>query len=177
MTAFDYLFPLALIFSVLRQVRGKHLNWFQMLWPVGLVSWSAVKYLHGIPTTGNNGVLVESMAITGAVLGILAGLFTTVYRRSDGGLMARATAATILLWVLGTAGRLVFGLYAEHGGGPAVASFSAAHAISVKAWAPALILMALCEVGGRTLALGMRALSTRPPIHERSPVPSGRRRW
>ena len=86
--------------------------------------------------------------VAGGVLGILAGMFTTVYRRADGALMARATAATVAAWVLGTIGRLVFGLYAEHGGGPAIASFSHAHGLTFTAWAAALILMA-ARPGGR----------------------------
>jgi len=158
MSAFDYLFPLLLILSVVRQVRGKHLSVFQLAWPVGLVSWAGVKYLHGVPTTVSNLALVVGCAAVGVALGIGAGTFTAMYRRSDGALMAKATAAPIVLWVLGTIGRLVFGLYAENGGGASIASFSATHSISVAAWGPALILMALCEVGGRTLILGTRAL-------------------
>ena len=80
------------------------------------------------------------------------------YRGPDGTLVAKATAATIVLWVLGTIGRLVFGLYAQHGGGPAIAEFSRAHGIAFAAWGAALILMALCEVMGRTLVLAGRAL-------------------
>jgi len=158
MSLFDYLFPLLLIFSVVRQVRGKRLNWFQLAWPLGLVIWAAVKFLHGFPLIGSNLALVVATAVTGCVLGTLAGVFTTVYRRADGALMAKATATTIVLWIAGTVGRLVFGLYAEHGGGPAIASFSHAHGISFAAWGAALILMALCEVIGRTVVLGLRAL-------------------
>ena len=162
MSLFDYLFPLLLILSVLRQIRGKHLNWFQLAWPVALVIWAATKYLHGFPLTGNDLVLVVATVVTGLVLGTLAGVFTTVYRRADGALMARATVATIVLWILGIIGRLMFGLYAGHGGGPAIASFSRAHGIAFAAWGSALILMALCEVAGRTLVLAARALAAGP---------------
>lgn len=158
MSAFDYFLPLLLILSVVRQVRGKHLSWFQLAWPVGLVVWAGDTYLRGVPATTSDLVLVIGCALAGVTLGALAGVSTTVYHRPDGALMAKATATTIVLWVLGTTGRLVFGLYAENGGGPAIASFSAAHSISVVAWGTALILMALCEVGGRTLVLGSRAL-------------------
>lgn len=180
MSLFDYLFPLLLILSVLRQVRGKRLNWLQLAWPVVLVIWAAARYLHGFPLRGNDLVLVVATAVTGLVLGILAGVFTAVYRRADGTLMARATAATVVLWVLWTIGRLVFGLYAEHGGGPAIASFSRAHQIAFAAWASALILMALCEVAGRTLVLATRALSAGPGSKTRTAgggaVPSGPQR-
>ncbi len=167
MSAFDFLFPLLLIFSVVRQVRGKHLNWFQLAWPIALVAWAADKYLHGFPTTAPDLALIVAAAVLGVVLGSLAGTFTTLYRRGDGALMAKATSATILLWVLGTIGRLVFGLYAQHGGGPGIAAFSKAHAVSVQAWGPALILMALCEVVGRTLVLGSRGASGRQASGDR----------
>lgn len=165
MSLFDYLFPLLLILSVLRQVRGRRLNWFQLLWPVAIVVWAAFHYLHGFPVKGSDLALVVTTTVTGLVLGVLAGVLTRVYRRPDGTLMAKATATTIVLWVLGTIGRLVFGLYAQHGGGPAIASFSRAHGIAIAAWGAALILMALCEVAGRTLVLAGRALSAGPSGH------------
>jgi hypothetical protein len=173
MNLFDYLFPLLLILSVLRQVRGRRLDWFQLAWPVALVIWAATKYLHGFPLKGNDLVLVVTTTVTGLVLGTLAGLLTTVYRRPDGTLMAKATVATIVLWILGTAGRLVFGLYAQHGGGPAIASFSLAHHIAFSAWPSALILMALCEVAGRTLVLAGRALSQGPGVRGGPGGPGG----
>lgn len=161
MSSFDYVFPLLLVLSVLRQVRGKHLTWFQLAWPIGLVVWATVTYLRGIPATAADLVLVVGCALTGLVLGTLAGFFTRISRTGDGVLIATATLATVLLWTLGTIGRLVFGLYAEHGGGPAIESFSGANGISLRAWGSALILMALCEVVGRTLVLGTRLWSAR----------------
>lgn len=172
MSLLDYLFPLLLILSVLRQVRGRRLNWFQLAWPVAVVIWAATRYLHGFPLRGADLALVVAATVAGLLLGIFAGVLTRVYRRADGALIAKATAATVVLWVLGTAGRLVFGLYAQHGGGPAIASFSRAHHIAFAAWGAALILMALCEVGGRTLVLAARALSAgaaRPAPQQGSP--------
>lgn len=89
MSAFDYLFPLLLILSVLRQVRGKHLNWLALAWPVGLVIWAAVTYLKGIPANTAGLVLVSATAATGLILGTLAGRYTVIYRCPDGRLMPR----------------------------------------------------------------------------------------
>jgi hypothetical protein len=164
---FDYALPLLLILSVLRQARGKHLTWRQLAWPLGLVGWAAAKYLHGIPNTDANLALVISCAIVGAALGAGAGALTTIHRRRDGTLIAKATLATILLWTAGTLGRLVFGLYADHGGAHSIAAFSHGTAISARAWAPALILMALAEVIGRTVVLGVRAASAEAYPRER----------
>lgn len=159
MTAFDYAFPLLLILSVLRQVRGKHLTWFEFVWPLALVGWAAVTYVRGFPPTSNDVVLVAACAVVGVVLGAFAGRCTTVYRRPDGAVMAKATRATVVLWTLGTVGRLVFGLYAENGGGPSIAAFSTAHGLAITAWGAALTLMALAEVLGRTFTLAPRAIA------------------
>jgi hypothetical protein len=154
----DYAFPLLLILSVLRQVRGKRLTVFQLLWPLAVVIWAAIAYVRGFPATRSDVILVAGAAGVGGVLGALAGRCTGIYRRADGALMARATLATVVFWTLGTIGRLAFGLYAEHGGGPTIASFSAAHGLALSAWASALTLMALAEVVGRTTVLGPRAV-------------------
>lgn len=140
--------------------------------------WVAVRYVRGFPPTTADLSLVVSCAVLGAVLGTLAGRYTQIYRRADGTLIARATLATVILWTAGTIGRLVFGLYAEHGGGPSVAAFSTAHGLAFTAWTAALTLMALTEVLGRTVALTPRALATRqttaplnntPDQHRRTP--------
>lgn len=102
--------------------------------------------------------MVSATAATGLILGALAGHYTVIYRCPDG-MLVGITLATIILWVAGTIGRLVFGLFAEHGGGPSIAAFSSTHGIGIRAWGSALILMALCEVLGRTIVLGGRALS------------------
>jgi hypothetical protein len=158
MTTFDFVFPALLVLSVLRQVRGRQLTWFQLCWPIALVLWAATEYLRGFPATAADVGLVGGCAAAGAALGTFAGLYTRVHRRPDGTLMAYATAATVVLWTLGTIGRLVFGLYAEHGGGAAIAAFDAAHGLTFGAWSAALILMALTEVLGRTAALTARVL-------------------
>ena len=76
----------------------------------------------------------------------------------------RATSASV---ASGTASRIAdsigmaFALYAENGGGPSVARFSAVHHItSAAAWTAALILMALTEVVGCTAVFAGRALRT-----------------
>jgi hypothetical protein len=65
-----------------------------------------------------------------------------------------------ILWVVGVGTRFAFQVYASHGGAPAIARFSAHHAItSEAAWTAALILMAFGEVLSRTLVLGLRGWS------------------
>jgi hypothetical protein len=153
----DYTLNLLLVAVVIRQVRGKKLTPVGLLWPVGLVVAAGVEYLHGIPTAGNDLPLAAGGALLGAVLGCLCGLFTRIHRLPDNTLLAKATGLAALLWVLGVGARMGFALYAENGGGPAIAQFSATHHItSAAAWTACLLLMSLTEVLGRTALLATR---------------------
>lgn len=153
----DYALNLILVVVVIRQVRGKKLTAFGLLWPVGLVAWAAVEYLHAIPTAGNNLLLAIAGVLMGAVLGCSCGLLTRIHRLPDGSVVARATSVAALLWVIGVGARLGFALYAQSGGGPAIARFSADnHITSATAWTACLILMSLTEVLGRTAVLTTR---------------------
>jgi hypothetical protein len=161
MSLFDWVFPLILIQSVVRQLRGKHLSAFALAWPLAIVVWAAVTYVRGFPAHVADLALVIGCGVAGGGLGALAGRSTKIYRSDDGRLMARSTAATVAYWTLGTIGRLVFGLYATNGGGPAIEHFSSANGLTLGAWASSLTLMALAEVVGRSVFLVPRALRGR----------------
>lgn len=170
MSLFDWVFPLILIQSVVRQLRGKHLSAIALAWPLAIVVWAAVTYVRGFPAHVVDLALVIGCGGAGGALGTLARRSTSVYRRSDGRLMARSTGATVTYWTVGTIGRLVFALYASNGGGPTIERFSAANGLTLGAWTSALTLMALAEVVGRTAVLiprGLRghsdAIGTDPP--------------
>lgn len=172
MTTIDWALPLLLIQSVLRQLRGKPLSLFALLWPIGLVVWAAVTYIRGFPPKTVDLALVVSCSLTGVALGAMAGYFSHVYRQPGGRLMVRSTAAAVVLWTLGTIGRLVFALYATQGGGPTIARFSAVNGLTMGAWISALTLMALAEVGGRTAVLARRALTARASLTTSQPSPA-----
>lgn len=153
----DYLLDLLLIAVVIRQLRGRKLTAVGLLWPIPLVLWAGVEYLHGIPTSGGDLVLVLGCAVVGVALGLSCGVLTRLHRQVDGAVIATATGAAALLWVIGVGARLAFGLYATHGGGPSIARFSTAHHItSAGTWTAALLLMSLCEVLLRAATLGLR---------------------
>lgn len=173
MTITDYLIDISLIAIVLFQVRGRRLTTRGLLLPVGIVAYVAFTYLRGIPTGGNDLVLVLGCAGVGALLGGLAGHFTSVRPDAHGSPVAKAGLIAAGLWILGTAGRLGFQVYASHGGGAAIERFSTAHAItSVAAWTDALILMALCEAVIRTAILGWRANAVHRAASVRADVAS-----
>src|SRR5579862_6621871 len=151
MSITEYLLNGALVGLVFLQLRGRRLTARNLLLPVAIVGWVAMSYLHGIPTAGNDLVLVVLGALAGLLLGTGCGLATVVVRRADGATIAKAGPLAAVLWVAGIGARVAFSLYATNGGGPAIERFSIAHAItSPRAWVGGLVLMALAEVLSRT---------------------------
>ena len=168
----DYALNLILVAVVIRQARGKKLTAFGLLWPIGLVAWAAVEYLHAIPTAGNDLPLTLAGTLIGAVVGCSCGLLTRIHRLPDGSLVARATSIAALLWVVGVGSRLRFGLYVQNGGGPAIARFSAEnHIANAAAWTACMILMSLTEVLGRTVLLATRGHQLRQTQRTLVPAP------
>lgn len=152
----DWLIDLLLIGLVVLQLRGRRLTLRGLLLPVAVVAWAAVQYFRGIPTEGNDLLLIVGTAAVGLALGIGAGVLTRVYRRDDGSVFARATIAAAVLWVLGVGCRMAFQLYATNGGGADIARFSLTHQLTIAAWPTAILLMALCEVIARTAIVWWR---------------------
>ncbi|HEY1990521.1 MAG TPA: hypothetical protein VGG43_13710 [Acidimicrobiales bacterium] len=161
MSTTDYIVNGLLIALVIRQIHGKRLTAFGLIWPVAVVVYAGYSYLHGVPTAGNDLLLVMTAISVGATLGILCGAFTHLHRRSDGSFLAKAGFVAAILWIVGVGSRLAFEMYATHGGSPSIAHFSATHSItSAEAWTSALILMAFAEVLSRTGVLAWRARSS-----------------
>jgi len=169
MTSTDYLISGGLVLAVVLQLRGRRLTPIGIAWPLALVVVAVVKYLHAIPTAGNDlGFTVVSMVV-GLALGASAGLATSIRPGADGSAVARATPLAVVLWVVGIGLRMAFALYAQHGGGAAIAAWSRALDItSAQAWLAAFLLMALAEVAARTAVLAWRALVVRTHLAERA---------
>jgi hypothetical protein len=162
MTITDYILDIGLIAVVLLQIRGRRLTARWLLAPIVIVAWAAISYLHSIPTSGNDLLLIIGCAAAGTVLGVLCAVFTSVTADGRGAPVAKAGVIAAALWVLGVGTRLAFQLYVTHGGGPAVARFSIAHSLTLPgAWTAALVLMALCEAVFRTGVLAWRGYAVR----------------
>jgi hypothetical protein len=158
MTTSDYLINALFIGLVIIQMRGKRLTAFTFLMPFAVVVGVGSRYLHGIPTAGNDLVLAVIGALVGAGLGIACAMTTAVYKDNDGKPFAKAGPVAAALWIVGIGARLAFSFYVTHGGSEAIGNFSVAHHItSGQAWITCLILMAFGEVTGRTGALYMRS--------------------
>ncbi|MEU6934305.1 hypothetical protein AB4225_18415 [Streptomyces sp. 2RAF24] len=157
MTLTDWLVDIALILVVFRQLREGRLGPKSYLIPLGIVAFFASQYLDGIPTQGNDLLLIGVTAGVGAALGIAGGVFTRI-RVLNGDLMIKAGAISAVLWVLGMGSRLAFQLWVDHGGAGDVGRFSVAHRITgQQAWVTALLLMAVAEVVTRLATIFVRS--------------------
>ena len=158
-----------LVLLVVRQIRGRRLDFQNLVLPVVLVGLAAAYFLHSIPTVGNDVALDVILGLTGVVLGSLCGLFTRYGTDRDGTLIARAGVAAAVFWVVGIGARMAFAYAAGHGAGPAIGHFSRAHSITGSdAWTAALVLMALAEVTSRLVVVRARARRIAPNLSEPS---------
>jgi hypothetical protein len=157
MSITEYLLNAALVLVVVRQVRGRRLAGASLYLPLVIVAVVGFKYLHTIPTVGNDVVLIAAGTLAGLTLGTLCGLLTVVSADRDGVPFARATGLAAALWVVGIGSRIGFSLYAQHGGGRSIVHFSVAHALTMDGWVAAFVLMALAEAVSRTVILIARS--------------------
>ena len=173
MNATGYIINAILVLLVLRQIRESRLDLISLVLPVVLVAGAAAYYLRSVPTAGNDVTLDLTLAAAGAVLGICCGLATHMRRGNDGVALARAGWLAAVLWVIGIGARMVFAYSSDHGAGPAIARFSAAHSItSGQAWVAALVIMALVEVTARLATMRLRARRL-PAVTADRPVTQG----
>ena len=157
MTTTDYLTNAALVLLVLVQLKERPLSTRSLLRPIVILGIVVASYFHGIPTAGNDLVLIGALALLGGVIGVLSGKTVMIRRGDDGQVLAQAGWASAVYWVLGMGSRFAFLIWINNGGRATVASFSAAHSISSgAAWTAALLGMAIFEVLGRTAVLALR---------------------
>ena len=157
MTTTDYLIDSALVLLVLFQIKERELTIRSLIRPLVILSIAVFTYLHGIPTAGNDLILVAVFALMGALIGVASGQTLIMRNGPSGKVLARAGWASAVFWVLGMGSRFAFLIWATHGGAATIASFSATHSItSQDAWTVALLAMAVFEVCGRTLIAATR---------------------
>jgi hypothetical protein len=157
MSITDYLIDSALVLLVLIQLRERPLTTKDLVRPLVLLGVAAMVYLHGVPTRGNDLVLVTGFALLGGLIGIASAQTVKMHLAPNGDVLARAGWLSAFFWVLGMGSRFAFIYWITHFGHSTIATFSAQHAItSGEAWAAALLAMALFEVGLRTAVLAVR---------------------
>jgi hypothetical protein len=156
MTFGDYLIDTVLVLLVVRQIREARFDRKALLLPLVIVGVVAQKYLKTIPTGTNDLLLIGGLALAGLVFGLVSALATRI--RLDRGVpLVKAGWLAAGVWVFSMGSRFAFGVWATHGGGPALARFTVAQHLDARVWTAALVLMALAEVVSRTLVLYARA--------------------
>jgi hypothetical protein len=157
MTTTDYLIDSVLVLLVLLQINWRPLTTRALIRPLIIVSIAVVTYLNGIPTAGNDLVLVGTLALLGLAIGVASGQTVLMRRGQDGEVMARSGWASGFFWVLGMGSRFAFAIWISHGGAATIGQFSAQHSITTsEAWTAALLAMAVFEVCGRALVQATR---------------------
>ena len=164
MSITDYLIDSALVLLVLLQIKERPLSTKSLVRPLIIVGVAVANYLHGIPTAGNDLVLVAVLAVIGLSIGVASGQTVLMRRGANGEVLARAGWGSAFFWVLGMGSRFAFIFWITHGGGATLATFSASHSItSMQTWTVALLAMAVFEVAGRSLVLATRRLQLQGP--------------
>lgn len=166
MSITDYLIDSALVLLVLLQIKEQTLTTRTLIRPLIFVGIAATIYLKGIPTAGNDLVLIAAVAVLGAAIGVASGLAVIMRPGADGRALIRSGWLSGFFWVLGMGSRFAFAVWISHGGISAIETFSAHHSITTgDAWTAALLGMAILEVCGRSLVLALRA-QLRAPVAE-----------
>ena len=156
MTTTDYLIDSALVLLVLLQIPERTLTTQTLVRPLVIVGIAVANYLHGIPTAGNDLVLVAILALVGGTIGLASAQTVRMRVASDGNVLASAGWASGLFWVLGMGSRFAFIYWITHTGHSSIAQFSAQHAITGSAWTAGLLAMAVCEVASRSVLMAVR---------------------
>lgn len=165
MTFTDYLLDSALVLLVLLQIKERKLTTKALVRPMVIVAIAVLNYLHGIPTAGNDLVLVVVLALVGLLIGVASGQTVIMRRDSGGDVLARAAWLSGFFWVLGMGSRFAFLVWINNGGAATIGHFSATHSItSPEAWSVAVLAMAVFEVGGRALIMALRRQQMRDRV-------------
>jgi len=162
MSLTDYIIDSLLVLLILLQIKERELTTQALIRPLVIVSFAVIIYLHGVPTAGNDLVLVAVLALLGALIGVASGQTAPMRRGPDGKVLSRANWASAFFWVLGMGSRFAFLVWIAHGGAATITRFSVQHSItSHEAWTVALLAMAVFEVCARSLVQAARRYQLR----------------
>jgi len=157
MTTLDYLLSLLGLAALLLAMRRRELTDRRLRLQLILAGVIAAAFLHGVPTTGADGVLVALGIAAGAACALLGAHGTTLEVTPGGAVIARAGLLAFAVTIVAFGGRMAFAFAAGHGLGPAIGRFSASVGIhSEQAWVAALILMAVTDIALRAGILWLR---------------------
>lgn len=152
MSTSQYALNVGLLVYILATNLGTHrLTRARLLMPLALIAVAGAYFLGDVPTAGNDVQLEVLGALTGAALGVLAGVLVKV-DRTPAGTVTQAGTLYAALWVAVIGGRVAFAYGAQHWFSRDIGQFSITHQITgADAWTAAFVLMALVMVLTRVL--------------------------
>jgi hypothetical protein len=157
MTFSDYLIDSALVLLVLFQIKEQRLTVRSIVRPLVIAGIAVASYLHGIPSAGNDLVLLAVLATAGLAIGAASGATVLMRRDEEDEVKARAGWASAVFWVLGMGSRFAFLIWIHNGGSVTIGRFSVEHSITgAQAWTAGLLAMVVFEVCGRALVQAVR---------------------
>src|ERR1700685_635096 len=101
MSTTDYLIDSALVLLVLLQIKERPLTTRALVRPIVIVGIAVLNYLHGIPTAGNDLVLVGVLGMLGLLIGVASGQTVLMRRAANGEVLSRAKRLAGFFWGLG----------------------------------------------------------------------------
>jgi hypothetical protein len=156
MSTTDYVLAGVAMALVLWNMRPHALTDRRLVRPLIIAATVCMAFLHGVPTTGADRVLVGLGVLTGTACGLIGALATRL-EVDNGEVIATATPVAFGVTLLAFGGRLAFAVAATNGLGPAIGRFSRSVGIhSEQAWVAALVLMAVADLVVRALVLWQR---------------------
>ena len=120
-----------------------------------------LRYVKGMPTTGNDLLLEIACLALGVVFGFaMLAVISVDHDDSSGEIWVRAGAAYLVLWVVLLGSRVLFAYSATGWAHRDVGRFFIDNRLSFTAISPAFVLMTIGSIGVVTIGLAIRATST-----------------
>jgi Flp pilus assembly protein protease CpaA len=134
----------------------------QRVLTLAVVAVLIIKYVRGMPTTGNDWALEASCAALGALFGLGMLAATSVERdHQQGQVWVRAGLAYLVLWTVMLGSRIVFAYSASGWARHDIGHYFATNRLSFGAITPAFVLMTVASLVVVALGTGLRASAAR----------------
>ena len=158
MSTFDYILGLSALALVLFNMRRHELTDRRLRRPLIIAAAISIAFLHTVPTSGGDGVLVAAGLLLGVACGAASGALTRVERDSESGaIISQASPVAVMITAGAFVARMGFAVAATNGLGPAIGRLSSRIDVhSADAWVAALVLMAAADLVVRAAVLWRR---------------------
>jgi len=156
-----------LVIILMTDIGRRRVTKMRMIRSVVAVGIIVVIFVHSFPTQGNDVSLQLAGIGAGVIGGLLAGNLMPVYRHESGEIYSRAGIAYAAVWIVLSAGRVVFAYGAENWFTAGLVEFSIENKISgADTYANAFVFMSLVMVLTRTavLLVKMRRVRQAGPV-------------